>query len=259
MAATITFGAYMAKRQEQENLARGEIIKLDLKRWRFAERERRLFEQAPHQLPTWRLANFGRKTLASLAEQLSERIPQEPRGLIEKLAAKRAAELASIQLAALVVRNIGGILTLVGCGHEREALTLGRVNAEALIRGRQLTDDTSGHVARNLLLGRRASSLKAAAARYGSEQDIEFLDRFAHADLLSLRAVSVMRDNGIDFDVQILPQRGGVQPATQLLEAGRHGAAFTSVLVDIFGVSYEMPRFLKEQIAYYQDHSLEGL
>jgi len=236
-----------------------EVIKPNLRRWNFAERERGLLENAPQQLPTWRLANFGRKTLASVAEQLSEGIPQQPRGLIDDLEPTRAAQLASIGLAAIVVRNIGGILTLIGCGYERESLALGRVNAEAHIRGRQMVDDESGDVARRLLKGHRPSSLKAAAARYGSDEDIAFLDRFAHADLLSLRPVSVMRENEIDFDIQLLPQRGAVHPATQLLEAGRQGPAFAAVLAEIFDVAFEVPRYVDEQLRYYRDHSLDGL
>lgn len=236
-----------------------DVIKPDLKHWDFAKRERGLFEKAPVQLPTWRLANFSRKTLASVAEQLSERIPQQPRGLVDNLEPKRAAQLASIGLAAIVVRNIGGILTLVGCGYERESLALGRVNAEAHIRGRQIVDDASGDVARRLLKGRRPGSINAAATRYGSDEDIKFLNRFAHADLLSLRPVSVMRENEIDFDIQLLPQRGAVAPATQLLEAGRQGPAFASVLAEIFEVGFEVPRYVDEQLRYYREHSLDGV
>jgi hypothetical protein len=47
-----------------------EIIVPRLRGWDFAKRERALLDVASRQIPTWRLANFSRKTLASVAEQL---------------------------------------------------------------------------------------------------------------------------------------------------------------------------------------------
>jgi hypothetical protein len=233
-----------------------EIIVPQLRGWKFAERERTLLGDAGTQLPTWRLANFSRKTLASVAEQLSEKLTAGAGTRIDTLDSTEAQRHACISLAAMVVRNTSGIIVLVGCGYERESLALGRTNIEALIRGRQAADDASGDVARTLLQGRRPRSLKAAAERYGSQREVALLDRFAHADLLSLRPVSLLRDDGIDSDIQVLPLRGQLMPATQLLETARTACAFTGLLAEVFGVAVEVPRFVDEQLRHYRDNPL---
>ena len=227
-----------------------------LRGWNFAERERILLGDASAQIPTWRLANFSRKTLASVAEQLSEKLTTGAGTRIDTLDSTEARRHACISLAAMIVRNVSGIIVLVGCGYERESLALGRTNIESLIRGRQAADDTSGDVARKLLQGRRPRSLKAAAERYGSQHEVALLDRFAHADLLSLRPVSVLRDDGIEADIQVLPLRGQLLPAMQLLEAARTAASFTGLLAEVFGVAVEVPRFVNEQLRHFRDNPL---
>jgi hypothetical protein len=243
-------------RQDRAKPDAQEIIVPQLKGWDFAKREKDLFEKASTQLPTWRLANFSRKTLSSVTEHLSERLGAGAGELIDSLDSLEARRHACISLGAMVARNTSGILALVSCGYERESLSLGRTNLEALIRGRQAADDASGDVARILLKGQRPKSLKAIARRYESEREVELLDQFAHADLLSLRAVSRLRDNGFDADIQVLPLRGQVLPATQLLEAARTASGFTGVLAEVFDVAVQMPRFVADQLSHYRDHPL---
>src|SRR5262249_14202819 len=131
-----------------------EVIVPQLKGWPFAERERALFNDAKTQVPTWRLANFARKTLGSVAEQLSEKLVAGVGTPIDGLDSLEARRHASIALAAVIIRATSAILVLVSCGYERESLALGRTNLEALIRGRQAAHDASGDAARTLLKGR---------------------------------------------------------------------------------------------------------
>jgi hypothetical protein len=233
-----------------------EIIVPNLRGWDFAKRDRVLLDQAQTQIPTWRLANFSRKTLGSVAEQLSEKLSAGAGRRVDTLDSLEARRHACISLAAVIIRNTSGILVLVGCGYERESMGLGRTNLEALLRGRQAADDASGDVARTLLKGRGPGSLKSVAGRYGSKREIELLDRFAHADLLSLRPVSILRDDGVDSNIQVMPLRGQMLPAAQLLEAARTASSFNGVLAEVFGVAIQVPRFVDEQLRHYRDHPL---
>ena len=130
------------------------------------------------------------------------------------------------------------------------------MSLEALIRGRQVADDASGDTARKLLEGRRAGSLKSAAQRYGSKEELELLDRFAHADLLGLRVVATRRASGNEADLQLLPQRGGVRPASQLLIAARSAVETSVVMAEVFGVVVEIPAYLSGQLIHYRDNPL---
>jgi hypothetical protein len=179
--------------------------------------------------------------------------------LFSELDADTANRSACISLGAVVVRSTSSIMSLVGCGHEREALGLARTNLEALIRAHQVVDDPTGAIARKLLEGRRAGSLKSAALRYGNKRDIELLDRFAHADLLSLLVVSTHRSNGVEADLQLLPQRGGVGPANQLLTAAHKATMFGAVLAEAFSMTVEINGFLSSQLKHYKDNPLPAL
>lgn len=232
------------------------VVRANLKDWQFASRERELLDRASHKLPTWRAANQARKHLAGIVAELSERTPTPECRFIRELDAKTASELTSVNLGALVVRNTSGIMALISCGHEREALGLGRVSLEALIRGRQVADDASGDIARKLLEGRRAGSLKSAAQRYGSKEELELLDRFAHADLLGLRVVATRRTSGNEADLQLLPQRGSVRPASQLLIAARSAVEMSVVMAEVFGAAVEIPAYLSGQLIHYRDNPL---
>ena len=232
------------------------VVRANLKDWEFTSRERELLDRASHKLPTWRAANQARKHLAGVVAELSERTPTPECRFIRELDAKTANELASVNIGALVVRNTSGIMALIGCGHEREALGLGRVSLEAVIRGRQVADDASGDTARKLLEGHRAGSLKSAAQRYGNKQELEILDRFAHPDMLGLRLVTTPRTNGIEADLQLLPQRGGVRPASQLLIAARSAVEMSVVMAEVFGVAVEIPAYLSGQLIHYKDNPL---
>lgn len=236
-----------------------DVLRPDLKGWNFAKRERELFDSAKVKIPTWRTANQARKHLAAVISELSLGMPTPNCELFSELDASTANRSACISLGAVVVRSTSSIMSLVGCGHEREALGLARTSLEALIRARQVVDDPSGDVARKLLEGRRAGSLKSAALRYGDKRDIELLDRFAHADLLSLLVVSTRRPNGVEADLQLLPQRGGVGPANQLLTAAHKATMFSVVLAEAFSVTVEIRGFLSSQLKHYKDNPLPDL
>ena len=60
--------------------------------------------------------------------------------------------------------------------------------------------------------------------------------------------MAVAEDDGIDADVQILPLRGQVMPAAQLLEAARTDCEFTALLAEVFGVAVQIPRFVDQQL-----------
>jgi len=232
------------------------VVRANLKGWKFAARERELLDSASHKLPTWRMANQARKHLAGVVAELCERTPTPECRFVRELDARTANELASVNLGALVVRNTSGIMALIGCGHERESLGLGRVSLEALMRGRQVAGDVSGDAARKLLQGHRPGSLKSVAQRYGSKREVELLDRFAHADLLGLQVVATPRTNGIEADLQLLPQRGGIRPASQLLIAARYAVEMSVAMAEVFKVAVEIPAYLSGQLIHYKDNPL---
>lgn len=239
---------------EQE---RPRVIEPDLKLWPFAERERELYSSAASDIPTWRAANQARKYLAGVVAELANNIgvpPSPPR--VEHIDAEMARQVACVNLGGIVVRGTSAIMSLVGCGHEREALGIGRITFEALIRGRQTADDHSGEVGRKLLKGQQPGSLKRAAQRYGSKGDVEFLDRFAHADLIGLLVVMTPRPESAEADLELLPQRGGVGPANQLLNAAHTAGMFSVVLAEVFGVDVQLPKYLAGQLLHYNENPL---
>jgi len=59
--------------------------------------------------------------------------------------------------------------------------------------------------------------------------DVEFLDRFAHADLIGPLVVITPRPDAAEADLELLPQRGGVGPANQLLNAAPTAGMFSVV------------------------------
>jgi hypothetical protein len=231
-------------------------ISPDPKPWKFAERERLLRETA-EKLPTWRIANQARRHLAGMVKAVSDELeaPSEPTP-IDKASAALARKVTAINLGTIIVRSTGAIIALIAAGHERESLAHARISLEALIRGRQMADDKSGDVARKLLAGRKPGTLDAAARRYGDDEDIRFLNRFSHADVLGLLVGSPRPRNGIEFDVELLPQRGAAGPANQLLHAADHASFFSVVVAEVFGVGVLMPPYLSSQLIHFRDNPL---
>jgi len=234
------------------------VIEPDLKHWTFAKREKALYESAASDIPTWRAANQARKYLAGVIADLANDmdVSADAPLPIPGLNAEIARQVAAVNLGGIVVRGTSAIMALIGCGHEREALSIGRITFEALIRGRQLTDDKSGDVARKLLKGHSPGSLKSAAQKYGDKDDVEFLDRFAHADLIGLLVVMTPRPNAAEADLELLPQRGGVGPANQLLNAAHTAGMFSVVLAEVFDVGVQLPPYLAGQLLHYRDNPL---
>src|SRR5687767_1450381 len=112
--------------------------------WDFAHRERELFKTA-QQLPTWRLVDQSRRLLAAVLHELSNAFVAPAVTLTDELEANDANQLACLDLSAVVVRTTGSIIVLVGCGYEREAMAPGRTLVEAVIRGREVSEDPSGN------------------------------------------------------------------------------------------------------------------
>ncbi len=233
------------------------VIAPDLKLWPFARREAELFKSAASDLPTWRVANQARKYLAGVIAELADDLEPSASPLpIQGLDAELARRVACVNLGGIIVRGTGSIMSQIGCGHEREALGTGRTTLEALIRGRQTADDPSGDVARTLLKGHTPGSLKKAAQRYGDKGDVEFLDRFAHADLIGLLVVMTPRPGRGEADLELMPQRGGVGPSNQLLNAAHTAAMFSVVMAEVFGVGVQIPPYLAGQLLHYNENPL---
>jgi hypothetical protein len=232
------------------------VIEPDLKLWPFAKREKALHESASD-IPTWRAANQARKYLAGVIAELANdlEVPLSPLP-IAGLDAEIARKVATINLGGIIVRGTSAIISLIGCGHEREALAITRITFEALIRGRQAADDKSGDIARRLLKGESPGGLKRAAQKYGESGDVEFLDRFAHADLIGLMVVMTPVSDRGETNLEIMPQRGGVGPTNQLLNAAHTATMFSTVLAEVFGVGVQIPRYLAGQLLHYNENPL---
>jgi hypothetical protein len=229
------------------------VIEPDPKTWAFAERERELFDSAK-QIPSWRVANQARRHLAGMLAAVTEHMTSlDAPLLIADADADLARKVAVVNLGVIIVRSTSSIIALVGCGHEREALMHARVSLEAVLRGRQIADDSSGESARQLLSGRRYGSLKSVAQRYGDHDDVEFLDRFAHADPVSLLVVGTRHENQ-DVELELLPARGGVGPINQLFMAADQATLFSLVVAEVFGVGVQIPPYLASGLKHFRDH-----
>jgi hypothetical protein len=55
----------------------------------------------------------------------------------------------------VAIRATGSIIVLVSCGYERESMAHMRSLVEAVIRGREMSEDASGDKARRILKGQR--------------------------------------------------------------------------------------------------------
>lgn len=231
--------------------------------WDFAARERYLFQTAPKQIPTWRLANQSRRHLADVLFQLSNAMEIPDLEWISELPATPARRLASTSLAGIVVRSTGAMINLVGCGYEREALAPFRVISEAVLRGLQLAADPSGDVARQILQGRRPGSLKTIAQKFGDEDEatfIGFLDRFAHPDPFTMLALAAPRAGEgapSEMDLEVRPRRGQVRPANQLLMAAHATVKFSVILsTEAFNRPIVIPTWIRDQLKHYKDNPL---
>jgi hypothetical protein len=233
------------------------VVRSKLSDWDFGPREKVLFESAKRELPTWRMANQSRRHLAGITAELTNGIQAPKESIpVADIDATLARQLASARLAAIVVRTTSAIMSQIACGHEREALAGGRTILEALIRCRQVADDKSGEAARTLLQGRKPGSLKAAAQRYGEDKDIELLNRFSHADPLSLVVVETRREGGFEADLELLPKRGNVTPVFQLYSAAYTATMLSAGLAEIFDVTVEIPAFLSGQLKHFKENPL---
>lgn len=233
-------------------------IQPSLSKWDFAARERKLFRSAVD-IPTWRAANQSRRLLAAVTVQLSDELPLPGVATVPELETRSASALACLQLAAVAVRSAGAIISLVACGYEREALTPARTLLEAVLRGRQINDDPSGAAARAVLQSRTHGSLKSVAHRYGHKGDVEFLDRFAHADVLTLLPLGTRRRGpgpATEIDFELRPQRGVLKPANQLYQVAYDTTSFCGVLAEAFDVTVAIPPWLSGQLMHYKDNPL---
>jgi hypothetical protein len=237
-----------------------DVIAPSLSSWDFQRRERELAESAK-ELPTWRLANQARRFLAGVTHELSHRFDvPESAEYWKDVDAALARQMAIVQLGAIGVRTVSSIMSLIASGYEREALTFARILLETEIRGRQLGDDPSGEAARSILQGRSPGSLKSAAHRYGSQDDVRFLDRFAHADVLTLITLSVDRlavPPERETLLELRPQRGKFSPANQLLAAAHRAVGISAMQAEAFGCAVEIPRWVSGQLLQYKDHPLD--
>jgi hypothetical protein len=232
-----------------------EFLKGKPSAWKFVDDERELFDRAPEMLPTLKLANIARRTLADVCHQLSQRVPNGPLEL-KDVSPDVRIQAACLHLGIVVVREMGAAVSLISCGYEREALGPGRTVLEAMIRGRQAQDDPSGEVAMKLLRGQRPGGLKSVAHRYGHKNEIEFLDHFAHADLLSLDVLVTRVGDDPIGDLEMRPRRGTLRPVLQLFILGQTAAMMNALVCETFGVGWELPAFLANELAHYRDNPI---
>jgi hypothetical protein len=154
----------------------------------------------------------------------------------------------------IVVRSLSGLIVLVSSGYERESLTLMRPAFEALMRLHQVAADTGGHSARQILQGRKPGSLKSVAQRYGNKRENEILDRFAHADLLTLRVLNTT--DGIAPLLELRPTRGTLIPGNQLHLAAHTAGETAAGVCEIFDVALQLPPWFSDQMIKLRDGPL---
>ena len=231
------------------------IIKPGLSSWKLREREEELFATAK-EIPAWRLANVARKALTDITKQLSGEMTIPKAEKIGELTAEEATQLAVVQMAMLIVRETGAIVALISTGHEREAWVHGRIALESVLRARQCRGDKSGEAARALLKHRPHGTLKSIAKKFGSEEELKFLDRFAHASpiTLTMLATSKLDPDSKEFILELQPMRGTAQPTRQLYMAAYTAGQAMALLAETFEVSVEIPHYMGTNLKVFRDN-----
>jgi hypothetical protein len=233
-----------------------ESLRPRLSGWRLVSREQELFASAK-EIPTWTLADKCRRVLLDLCAQLWDRTPTPTVDHVDQLPAPEARRLAALHLGQVSVRASSAQMMLIATGYEREGFGQTRISLEALLRTRLVLDDRSGGSARTIIKGQQPRSLKAIAQRYGQTREIEILDRFAHADPLSLRPLGPPRVDGErEAVVEMRPERGRIRPAQQLLDASRTSIGQSVAMVEIFKFGVYIPPWIRAQFEHYRDHPL---
>jgi hypothetical protein len=206
-------------------------------KWRLQQREEQLYSEA-RKIPTWGLADKSRRFLLDTCCQLWDRTPSATADSYDKLSPDEVRKLAVVHLGQIIVRATGAQMMLIATGYEREAFGQVRVTTEAHLRTRQVLDDISGH-------------------RYGQKRDIELLDHFAHADVLSLRTLGPPPTEGSrEAIVEMQPQRGLSRPAQQLLDASHTCVEQTVVMAEVFELGVLVPPAIGDQLRRYRDNPL---
>jgi hypothetical protein len=238
-----------------------ELIRPHIIEWDFSARESELFGER-ETIPTWTLANKCRRILADTVRQLSSRIAgfDQPT-LVSSLHAQPARNLAAIQLGSLVVRSCSARTALISCGYEVEALGPTRSSWEGVLRIRAVNDDGSGEYARKVLAGRAPRNLKALAAKYGSKDEIELLDHFAHSDVRTLLPLSdrARRDaTDPEMELDLRPTRGQMRPAYQLWDSSYVALNAAIGVCEVFGVGLRVPPWVSGQLQHLRDNPLQA-
>jgi hypothetical protein len=224
-------------------------------KWRLQQREEQLYSEA-RKIPTWGLADKSRRFLLDTCCQLWDRTPSATADSYDKLSPDEVRKLAVVHLGQIIVRATGAQMMLIATGYEREAFGQVRVTTEAHLRTRQVLDDISGQSAVAAMTG-RTSNLKKLAHRYGQKRDIELLDHFAHADVLSLRTLGPPPTEGSrEAIVEMQPQRGLSRPAQQLLDASHTCVEQTVVMAEVIELGVLVPPAIGDQLRRYRDNPL---
>jgi hypothetical protein len=226
-----------------------------MSRWPLRQREDQLYREAKD-IPTWVLADKSRRFLLDTCRQLWELTPTPTVDTYEELSPVQVRRLTVLHLGQLIVRATGAQMMLIATGYEREAFGQVRITTEAHLRTRQVVDDKSGESARSIMAG-RTSNIKRLAHRYGQKHDIELLDHFAHADVLSLRPLGPPPTEGRrEAIVEMQPTRGLARPAQQLLEATDKCVGQTAAMVEVFELGVLVPPSIGDKLRWYRDNPL---
>lgn len=171
---------------------------------------------------------------------------------IRDLDAQAAQQIAVTSLAALGTRSAGAAMSLMACGYVFESFAHSRSLVECVLRGRQITDDSSGSAARAQLHGRPQASLKKLANRYGDQREIEFLDRFAHPDIETLRLFAISSTEGEgdvgEQEIDVRPSHNPWVAGWALYTVAYETVGLSVLLAQVFEDGLELRGFLDSEM-----------
>jgi hypothetical protein len=232
------------------------VVKAKITEWKIKQEEQELFFRAEKELPNWRLADKARRMLADLDWHFSDQLPETVGLKIEEIEPVIARRSAIIGAGAIAVRAAGSVLVLLSAGYGPEAAGPLRRLLEAKLNAQAILDDETGQYAIRYLQGRPKGTTKLAQ-KYGNAEEIDLLSILTHADVRGLAVLHVDEPNRSSeviegtFSVMLFHR---APEAEYLLHAVAHECGLMcAALADVFGVGFEMPPWVSEQLIEMRD------
>jgi hypothetical protein len=232
------------------------VVKAQISKWKLKQEERALFARAEEALPNWRLADKARRMLADFIQHFSSELPKTVEQTSSELDPTVARRAAVIGAGAIGVRSAGSALVLLSAGYGPEAASPLRRLLEAKLNVQAILDDETGEYAIRYLQGRSRGTSKLAQ-KYGNVEEIDLLSVLTHADVRGLITLHVgpprRSTEMVESTLSVMPFHKPRDAEFLLHAVAYECGLMCGGLVDAFGVGFEMPPWVGEQLVYMRD------